>query len=82
MELLNALRRNLRIKRVRKAADKRRENIEDAIDKFDVTIDNYTLWLRVNGELVCPMSMFTSNDVVTVVEQIRKMYINRMEKCV
>lgn len=66
--------------------EKRKEAREKSINEtakvlFDVTLEDDSLWLCYNGQLVAPMSMLTDkndiNECMALVSAMRKLYVER-----
>jgi hypothetical protein len=66
--------------------EKRKEAREKSINEtakvlFDVTIEDDSLWLCYNGQMVAPMSMLTNstdiNEYMKLVSVMRQLYVKR-----
>jgi hypothetical protein len=66
--------------------EKRKEAREKSINEtakvlFDVTIEDDSLWLCYNGQMVAPMSMLTNstdiNECMELVSVMRQLYVKR-----
>lgn len=69
----------------KRICEKRRENAKNEIRKkaehfFDVSVYDNELWLVCDCCLICPMRMFENKDTSMIVEEMRKLYIERKEK--
>ena len=79
-KIFNALKESAQKRNEEKLQYKRKQLNEKAEELFDVSVYNDELWLYHDGELICPMRMFSLENPSAVVGEIRNHYINERIK--